>query len=330
VLGLSSESRPSPLRVLAPPALCRKRRRGVVTGGQSSRSSQRFAPVAKTRAGAARPIRSDQETLISPDEIARGRAAHALEVPQGAIDEAVIPAANMEHRDVDIGVACFDLSSGPVIVLDLVVHPLEVKRRDAGTSDEGLLAQWSKRVVVGRCAQGGGELCFQFRTKSAREVASQLERPAQGEREREGTAVVEPAFTHLRGSEGRDDSLQPRWLLRCGEELEYARIGEAIHPNAAIGPGLSGRPRHRIGAIGGLRDQRIEHARGGPTAADVLDDDGIAARGVPGGVGIENRLCQPPIVGQAQEEHGPAPSSLGPVDIGGQRCVVAETDSIGL
>src|SRR5215470_13155686 len=68
-----------------------------------------------------------------------------------------------------------------------------------------------------------------------------------------------------------------RRIFDSGEPLHRTGIGEAEGANDAVGPGLNGGPLNGVVAVATFVLVRVEVAFGFVAAADVLDDDGVAA-----------------------------------------------------
>ncbi len=150
-------------------------------------------------------------------------------------------------------------------------------------------------------------------------------RPVAHKGDGERTTVVGPAVVVLRRSEPGGDRLQRRRTHDGGEQLGGADVGEAQHPDVAVGTFESGRPFDGVVAVLHLVQERVEVAVGCPTPSRVLDHDHVAACHVPGGMGVsEGGQVHPLVVGAAgQEDRHVAGRVEGPVDVGAQDRAVA-------
>ena len=91
-----------------------------------------------------------------------------------------------------------------------------------------------------------------------------------------GAAGVEK-IARGRKRHGRSHGFQVRGILDGGEPLDCTGIGEAKGAHVAVGPGLLRGPFDSVIAVVTLIPVGIELTVGGVAAADVLDNDGIAA-----------------------------------------------------
>src|SRR6266850_856104 len=139
-----------------------------------------------------------------------------------------------------------------------------------------------------------------------------------------GAAGVEEI---ARGGErhGGSHGFQVRGIFDGGEPLDRARIGEAKGAHVAVGPGLSRRPLDGVVAVVALVAVSVEFTVGGVSAADILDNDGIAAcNGFFESFVISK--CRLLVVGRSIDERWEAPGLGGEQNIGAENYTVAHAN----
>ena len=83
------------------------------------------------------------------------------------------------------------------------------------------------------------------------------------------------------GGDDGADAGKMRRMSDGGQHLRGADVGAATHADLAVGIGQRGRPLHRVVAVIRFVLEGVPLAVGGVAAADVLNDDDVAASGAP-------------------------------------------------
>ena len=159
---------------------------------------------------------ADGKALAASGQIGRSHLTHALVVLDGPAEEDVVPAAEVERGDSDVGVRLLDADLLPVVVVLRVGEPVVVVRRQAvlevgQIAHRQMLVQPVQVVLAGDQAVGviiaqvqpAGQVGPVRRRKRAygpRQVESQLER----------AALPGPALVIVGSSDARSDSSQRR------------------------------------------------------------------------------------------------------------------------
>ena len=230
------------------------------------------------RVDAVRPRTDDQSRTGPPD--AHGSLALEREVGQGAGQEDVMPAADVESGRE--GRARSELGGDrcPRVVPVRVCAPVVIPRRQRADQSFGLRVE----AVIERlkAVQGVVDTLDQVRRGGSvghppgRHVQAEREGPPQAEAELERAAAVDPAVAVVgRGDDGRERTERGRVLGRR-QPLGGPDVRRADHPDAPRRPRLPGGPADRLDAVGGLIPERIELPARIESPADVLDDHGIA------------------------------------------------------
>ena len=149
------------------------------------------------------------------------------------------------------------------------------------------------------------------------------EEPVRPEPELEGAAPEdEPVEGVNPGHEG-DHRLERRGLADGRRMLGEAEVGQAVHPNLAIGVWQPGCPGDGVLAVVGLGPEGVPVAVGGAAPPRVLDDHDVAAAGGLDGIDRSVPARRVLVVGEPRQQHRPAVLAGRPVDVGAQDGPVA-------
>ena len=162
---------------------------------------------------------------------------------------------------------------------------------------------WGFEVLGGEGGPGAFEGGGGFvQVEAAGIFLEHLETPAEGARQLEGAALVEPAAVEVVGGLGGGDALKSFGLLGGGEPLGDALVGEAVHAEAAVGFGALAEGGDGLGSVAGFVAKGVEGSFGAAASAHVLNDDVEAVAGKEDGVRVDDAGGNVAAVGLAHEE----------------------------
>ena len=270
--------------------------------------------------------RPDHELLARP-----ARVAQPVEVAQRPLDEDVVPAAEVQRRDVRLRRVLLGRDRVPERITVGVGEPLVVPGREPVEQVDAPQrpAPVEPLDVVHRGAHGGDLVVEVLAGGFPREQAREGERaqaPVQREAELERAALIDPALVVVgRGHVWRDrfecgNAVGPRHRR---QPLGRADVGAAQHPDRAVRPGLGGAPGDRVLAVLLLGQERAPLALGVEPAAAVLHDHDVA--GFREREPVDRIAGRHPVavVGRPLEDDRQPLGGVRAVDLGGQRHAVA-------
>ena len=242
-----------------------------------------------------------------------------------------MPAADVQCRRGDVRVMVFDPPAFPVViaagVLDPVVKVTGQRLLQVRQVNDGLVLEGAIQLVERR---------QQALPRSVGHVVAAADRaqvrhselphgPRQGKSPGQRAALVGPALVVVRRGDARRDAGQGRRVGDGAQPLRRAHVGPAEHPHLARAPRLLGAPGHRVVAVVGLVQERVELALGGIAAPRVLDHHRVAVRHGPQHVQAAAHALEL-VVGRALQQHGKRFVPFGTVHVGIQGDAVSHPD----
>src|SRR5579863_7206256 len=248
-------------------------------GGNSMAWSPNSTSPILAEAGVAADL--DQELLAVARGVVAAVGFDAHVIAKRAVEEDVVPAADVERWDLDVGEVLFDGPLLPIGVVTRVGKPIEVVGgdgfRDVRAGRESFVIEGGelRERKRGGADEGVGVL-FNF---APHRVGGELSGPVLIEPLFERAAVIGPVRMVIAGCHGGHYAGEVRRLRDRGEHLRGADVGAAGHADFAIRIRKRSGPFDGVVAVGDLVPEGVELAVGGVTAADVLHDHDVAVRG---------------------------------------------------
>ena len=256
--------------------------------------------------------------------------AHPYEVLDPPGEEDVVPAAEVQGRDLYGFVAVADAPLLPVVVARVVLDPVEVVGRQFAVAgglrqviDQRQMFVESREILdcLGDCVELG-----LLTVPPGAGQGDGGQRPGLLEGLVQRASLVGPAVVVIRRCMCRCDRGERRRGFGGRQPLGGADIGEAVHANLAIRSGEISRPFDCVVAVLRLVPERVELAFRGVLTTYVLDDDDIAVGRVILGGRVDVGLSCCLVVGQPLQQHGVGPVLLRPVDVCHKDRAVAHLD----
>ena len=223
--------------------------------------------------------RPDHEVLALP-----ARVAQPAEVAQRSFDKDVVPAAEVQRRDVRLRRVLLGRDRVPERIAVGVGEPFVVPGREPIEQvDAPERPAPVEPVDVVHARADGGDLVVEVLAGGlAREQTGERERaqaPVEREPELEGAALVDPALVIVGRGHVRRDRFECRNAVgprHRGQPLGRADVGAAHHPHRPVRPGLGSAPGDRVHAVLLLRQERPPLALGVEPAPAVLHDHDVS------------------------------------------------------
>ena len=235
----------------------------------------------------------------------------------------VVPAGEVEHRDLDPVVAALDPQVVPVRTVVRVIEPLEEGGRHAR---ERRVRAERKVTQPGLAVRRPGLLGLRVRARAGQaqtaphvrcDAAVEPREPRQVER----TAEVDEAAA-ARERHRRRHRLELRRRLDGRQPLDGGRIGEPGESHLPVAVRQPRHPRDRVVAVLAFLAVRIEDAVRAVAPAHVLEHDHVAGASGTDGEAVVAPLPGLP-VGRPHQERGQAARAIRPQHVGAQHDAVA-------